>query len=170
MCLGIPGLVVEQAGVRRRAGLRRGGIRRRPPQVCIACVPESRPGDYVIVHAGIAISRIDPVEAARVFAFLEESGDRDGWDEEPARGIAHEIPRRIPRPAGRRALLGRHPPHGDAALDDHGGLRRPDAHPRAQRHRSARARGAPAGARAGLPGLRDPLEQIDQRGDRRASA
>ena len=83
MCLGIPGLVVERhesdsddelaTAVVEFAGVRR--------KVCIACVPESRPGDYVIVHAGIAISRIDPVEAGRVFAFLEESGDRDGWDE-----------------------------------------------------------------------------------------
>ena len=86
MCLGIPGLVVERqesgdelaSAVVEFAGVRR--------KVCIACVPESQPGDYVIVHAGIAISRIDPVEAGRVFAFLEESGDRDGWDEaeEPA--------------------------------------------------------------------------------------
>jgi hydrogenase expression/formation protein HypC len=84
MCLGIPGLVVERqesgdelaSAVVEFAGVRR--------KVCIACVPESRPGDYVIVHAGIAISRIDPVEAGRVFAFLEESGDRDGWDEGPA--------------------------------------------------------------------------------------
>jgi hydrogenase maturation factor len=39
------------------------------------------PGDYVIVHAGIAISRVDPVEAQRVFAYLNEIGDRDGWTE-----------------------------------------------------------------------------------------
>jgi hydrogenase expression/formation protein HypC len=86
MCLGIPGLVVERqesGDELASAVVEFAGVRRR---VCIACVPESQPGDYVIVHAGIAISRIDPVEAGRVFAFLEESGDRDGWDEggEPA--------------------------------------------------------------------------------------
>ena len=85
MCLGIPGLVVERqesdsADELASAVVEFAGVRRK---VCIACVPESRPGDYVIVHAGIAISRIDPVEAERVFAFLEESGDRDGWDEGP---------------------------------------------------------------------------------------
>jgi hydrogenase expression/formation protein HypC len=91
MCLGIPGLVVERqesgdelaSAVVEFAGVRR--------KVCIACVPESQPGDYVIVHAGIAISRIDPVEAGRVFAFLEESGDRDGWDEGPA-GVGEDRP------------------------------------------------------------------------------
>lgn len=57
--------VVEFAGVRRR--------------VCLACVPEARAGDYVIVHAGIAISRVDPVEAERVFGYLSEIGEEDGW-------------------------------------------------------------------------------------------
>lgn len=85
MCLGIPGLVVERqesdsGDELATAVVEFAGVRRK---VCIACVPESRPGDYVIVHAGIAISRIDPVEAERVFAFLGESGDRDGWDEAP---------------------------------------------------------------------------------------
>ena len=81
MCLGIPGLVVERqesGDELASAVVEFAGIRRR---VCLACVPEAGAGDYVIVHAGIAISRIDPAEAGRVFAFLEESGDRDGWDE-----------------------------------------------------------------------------------------
>jgi hydrogenase expression/formation protein HypC len=82
MCLGVPGLVVERlksADELDWAVVEFAGVRRK---VCIACVPESRPGDYVLVHAGIAISRIDPDEAARVFAYLEDSGDRDDWDEE----------------------------------------------------------------------------------------
>jgi hydrogenase expression/formation protein HypC len=81
MCLGVPGLVVERSesaeglafGVVEFAGLRR--------RVCLACVPEAGPGDYVIVHAGIAISRVDPVEAQRVFTYLRETGDGDGWTE-----------------------------------------------------------------------------------------
>jgi hydrogenase expression/formation protein HypC len=79
MCLGIPGLVVEvpaaademSEGIVEFAGIRR--------RVSLACVPEARPGDYVIVHAGIAISRIDPDEAARVFAYLAESAAEEGW-------------------------------------------------------------------------------------------
>jgi hydrogenase expression/formation protein HypC len=56
------------------------GLRRR---VCLACVPDSQPGEYVLVHAGIAITRIDPDEARRVFDFLDASGERDGWGEAP---------------------------------------------------------------------------------------
>jgi hydrogenase expression/formation protein HypC len=79
MCLGVPGLVVERQeptadlpyGVVEFAGIRR--------RVCLACVPEAQPGDYVIVHAGIAISRVDPIEARRVFAYLSATGDTDDW-------------------------------------------------------------------------------------------
>jgi hydrogenase expression/formation protein HypC len=80
MCLGVPGRVVERHEPDDElawALVEFAGLKRR---ICLACVPEARPGDYVIVHAGIAISRIDPEEAGRVFAFLEQSGDRDGWD------------------------------------------------------------------------------------------
>ena len=79
MCLGIPGLLVEapDAADEMAQGLVEfAGIRRR---VCLSCVPEARPGDFVIVHAGIAISRIDPAEAGRVFAYLSEIGEEEGW-------------------------------------------------------------------------------------------
>jgi hydrogenase expression/formation protein HypC len=45
----------------------------------MACVPEADEGDYVIVHAGIAISRIDAQAAQRVFETLAELEDTDGW-------------------------------------------------------------------------------------------
>jgi hydrogenase expression/formation protein HypC len=81
MCLGVPGLIVERSpptedlpfGVVEFAGIQR--------RVCLACVPDAVPGDYVIVHVGIAISRIDHAEAQRVFAFLHESGEGDAWAE-----------------------------------------------------------------------------------------
>jgi hydrogenase expression/formation protein HypC len=81
MCLGVPGLLVERpdpadefaSGVVEFAGVRR--------RVCLACVPDAEPGDYVIVHAGVAISRIDPAEARRVFAYLTDLGEADGWAE-----------------------------------------------------------------------------------------
>jgi hydrogenase expression/formation protein HypC len=94
MCLGVPGLVVERrdsALELAHAVVEFSGVRRK---VCIACVPDSQPGDYVIVHAGIAISRIDPAEAERVFALLRESGDGDGWDQ--GSNGAQEIDREIP--------------------------------------------------------------------------
>lgn len=79
MCLGVPGLVVErpsQADELAWGVVEFAGIRRR---VCLACVPEAQAGDYVIVHAGVAIDCIDPVEAQRVFVLLAELGDNEGW-------------------------------------------------------------------------------------------
>lgn len=86
MCLGVPGLVVERQNLGdglANAVVEFAGVRR---SVCLACVPEAEPGDYVIVHAGIAISRIDPVEAQRVFAYLAEIAEDDGWNTAPAAG------------------------------------------------------------------------------------
>jgi hydrogenase expression/formation protein HypC len=55
-----------------------GGVRRR---VSLACVPEAGQGDYVLVHAGVAISRINAEEAAKVMAALEEMELAEDWDE-----------------------------------------------------------------------------------------
>ncbi len=71
MCLGVPGEVVairEDEGV-RVGSVRVGGIVR---DVCFACVPEAVVGDYVLVHVGFALSRLDAEEAARTYALLRE--------------------------------------------------------------------------------------------------
>lgn len=78
MCLGVPGRVVERDPPTvelASAMVDFGGVRRR---VCLACVPEAEPGDYVIVHAGLAISRVDEAEAARVLEHLARLGDPGG--------------------------------------------------------------------------------------------
>jgi hydrogenase expression/formation protein HypC len=72
MCLGIPGKLIERTA--DRGGVPWGmvefaGVAR---EVCLGCVPDALPGDFVIVHAGLAISRIDADEAARVFQLLRE--------------------------------------------------------------------------------------------------
>jgi hydrogenase expression/formation protein HypC len=69
MCLGIPGQVVE---LETRNGLATGtvdfgGIRK---EVCLAYVPEAELGDYVIVHVGFAITKVDEHEAQRTLAVL----------------------------------------------------------------------------------------------------
>lgn len=51
-----------------------GGIVR---EICLACVPDAEVGDFVLVHVGFAISRIDEAEAARVLAALHEIGAGD---------------------------------------------------------------------------------------------
>ena len=71
MCLGIPGKVLD---VRREDGMlmgtvQFGGITK---QACLEYVPEARPGDYVVVHVGFALSRIDEAEAHRIFDLLAE--------------------------------------------------------------------------------------------------
>ena len=76
MCLGIPGKVVETY---RENDVLMGkidfsGICKR---VCLEHVPEVLPGEYVLVHVGFALSRIDEEEAGRVFAFLEEMRQLD---------------------------------------------------------------------------------------------
>ena len=72
MCLGIPGEVLSvEEGALRTGRIAFGGIVK---EVCLAYVPEAQPGDYVVVHAGFAISRLDREAAERVFVYLEEAG------------------------------------------------------------------------------------------------
>lgn len=70
MCLAIPGKVLSIAdGVLRTGRVAFGGIVK---EVCLEYVPEAAVGDYVIVHVGFAISRVDESEAARTLAYLKE--------------------------------------------------------------------------------------------------
>jgi hydrogenase expression/formation protein HypC len=71
MCLGIPGRVVETYREHDvlMGKVAFGGVSKR---VCLEHVPEVQPGEYVLVHVGFALSRLDEEEAGRVFAFLEE--------------------------------------------------------------------------------------------------
>jgi len=46
-------------------------------QVCLEYTPEAGPGDYVLVHVGFALSRVDQEEAERTFKLLEELGQLD---------------------------------------------------------------------------------------------
>ena len=76
MCLGIPGKVIATY---RELGVLMGkvdfsGVRKR---VCLEHVPEVQPDDYVLVHVGFALSRIDEDEAKRVFDFLEQMNQLD---------------------------------------------------------------------------------------------
>jgi hydrogenase expression/formation protein HypC len=77
MCLGVPGRVVECLGEQEGldfATVEFGGLKRR---VCTSCVPDAAAGDYVVVHAGIAISRIDAAEAERLLRQLQTLGEGD---------------------------------------------------------------------------------------------
>jgi hydrogenase expression/formation protein HypC len=71
MCLAIPGrivTIVDEQGL-RMGDVDFGGVTRK---VCLAYVPEALVGDYAIVHAGFAISRVDKREAARTLELARE--------------------------------------------------------------------------------------------------
>lgn len=88
MCLGIPGEVLEideptesdAADLLAQGTVSFGGVRKR---VCLAYVPEAKVGDYVIVHAGFALSVVDPDEAHQVFETLEQIDELGRVDEVP---------------------------------------------------------------------------------------
>ena len=79
MCLGIPGQVVEIADRDKKLGVVDvGGVRRLTNLACVA--PAEGPidalvGEWVLVHVGFAMSRIDPQEAARTLDLLREMGE-----------------------------------------------------------------------------------------------
>ena len=73
MCLGVPGKLVEvhQQDDLPMGKVEFGGIIK---EVCLAYTPDANVGDYVLVHVGFAISRIDEAEAQEIFGYLEEIG------------------------------------------------------------------------------------------------
>jgi hydrogenase expression/formation protein HypC len=77
MCLAIPGRLEERFEARDlpMGKVDFNGVRR---EVCLAYVPEASVGDFVVVHVGFAISVVDPVEAMRTLALLDELGELDG--------------------------------------------------------------------------------------------
>jgi hydrogenase expression/formation protein HypC len=73
MCLAIPGKILsrEKADSMLLGRVQFGGIVR---QVNLDFVPEAQPGDFVMVHVGFAISRVDAAEADRTYKLLAEMG------------------------------------------------------------------------------------------------
>ncbi len=76
MCLGIPGKVAEiyLQDELPMAKVEFGSIRK---EVCLAYVPEAVVGDYVIVHVGFALSRVDEKEAEEIFGYLKQIGEAE---------------------------------------------------------------------------------------------
>jgi hydrogenase expression/formation protein HypC len=75
MCLAIPGKIISVTGddpLSRMGAVDFGGIQK---DVNLAYVPEAKVGDYVIVHVGFAISRVDESEANEVFEYLRQMGE-----------------------------------------------------------------------------------------------
>ena len=77
MCLAIPGKIISIANsktdeVFRSGKVLFGGIVK---DVNLSMVPQAMIGDYVLVHVGVAISKIDEEEAKKTFEYLREMGE-----------------------------------------------------------------------------------------------
>lgn len=77
MCLAIPGKVESISGddpLSRLGKVNFGGILK---EASLAYVPEVQVGDYVIVHVGFALSKVDEDEAHKVFEYLKQMDELD---------------------------------------------------------------------------------------------
>jgi hydrogenase expression/formation protein HypC len=79
ICLGIPGRIVQVTGANDRIAIVDIGGVRRPINICFIVedgqAPESYVGEWVLVHVGFAMSRIDEAEAERTLELLHELGE-----------------------------------------------------------------------------------------------
>ena len=94
MCLAIPGKIVsllQEEALMKTGKVNFGGILK---EVNLSYVPEAGVGDYVIVHVGFAISRVEESEALKVFEYLAQ------MEELAEMRSADEISGRVPRPRG----------------------------------------------------------------------
>lgn len=83
MCLAVPGKLVsvdDGLTLMRLGKVNFGGILK---EVNLAYVPEAKPGDYVLVHVGFALSIVDEVEANRVFEYLRQMDELAELEDSP---------------------------------------------------------------------------------------
>ena len=89
MCLAIPGMILAVDAVsdpwNRTGKVRFGAIEK---QVNLAYAPDAEVGDYVLVHVGFALEKIDPDEAARLWEILREMEELRDLEEPPEDGQA----------------------------------------------------------------------------------
>jgi hydrogenase expression/formation protein HypC len=85
MCLGIPGKIVEiyEQHDLPMGKIEFGGVAK---EICLAYTPEARVDDYVIVHAGFAISCVNEEEAQEIFSYLAQFGETAEVEEKPTPG------------------------------------------------------------------------------------
>ena len=99
MCLAIPGKIESISGddpLSRMGKVNFGGVLK---EACLAYVPEANVGDYVIVHVGFALSRVDEAEAQQVFEYLRQMEDLSELEEGKA-AVAPGHPRASPGATG----------------------------------------------------------------------
>ncbi len=91
MCLAVPGKVLSITGtdLDRTGKVSFGGVVK---EVSLACVPEAKVGDYVVVHVGFALSVVDEAEAVQTLKYLRQVEELGELEAGP--------PPDTPRPAG----------------------------------------------------------------------
>lgn len=92
MCLGVPGKVLtvkENAQGMTMGTVSFSGITK---EVCLAYLPEVKPGDYVIVHVGFAISQVSEDEAAETFELLRQMGELEELEGDTPPGVPKPTP------------------------------------------------------------------------------
>ncbi|HEX7507074.1 MAG TPA: HypC/HybG/HupF family hydrogenase formation chaperone [Polyangia bacterium] len=82
MCLAVPGKILDVSGsdTTRMGTVSFGGISK---EACLAFVPEAKVGDYVLVHAGFAISVVDEAEAAQTLEYFRQIGELSELEGKP---------------------------------------------------------------------------------------
>ncbi len=76
MCLAIPAYIEQLTG-ENCAIVNMSGIRK---EISLELVDNAAPGDYVVVHAGFALQKLDPIEAQRTLAMFAEMSDPSNND------------------------------------------------------------------------------------------
>jgi len=76
MCLAIPGKIMhielQHNGLVKMAKVLFGGVTK---EASLEMLPDANVGDYVLVHVGVAISKVNEEEAQKTFRYLEEIGE-----------------------------------------------------------------------------------------------
>ena len=81
MCLAIP-VCIEQLVTEESAIVNLDGVRK---EISLALVDGVEPGDYVIVHVGYALQKLDPAEAERTLTLFAEMTANSAWNDDPIR-------------------------------------------------------------------------------------
>jgi hydrogenase expression/formation protein HypC len=80
MCLAVPGKIIEITGEDPWWRSARVSFAGAIKNVSLACVPEARVGDFVLVHVGVAIGVVDPAEAEETWRYLSEMDELAGLE------------------------------------------------------------------------------------------
>jgi len=84
MCLAIPGIIRSISGDEPLARMGKVDFSGVIKQASLACVPDAKVGDYVIVHVGFALGKVDEEEAQKIFEYLKTMGELGELEGKPA--------------------------------------------------------------------------------------